>query len=121
LDIEEIKEILAELKGIVGYKGQAKGTVKIVRTIHDILKVKEGDIMVAVVTHPDYVMAMRRTAAIVTDEGGALSHAAIVARELKIPCVVGTKTATKVFKQGDLVSVDADEGIVRRLEREHKH
>lgn len=66
-------------------------------------------------TTPDFVPAMQRAAAIVTDEGGILCHAAIIAREMRKPCVIGTKIATRVFKDGDLIEVDADKGIVRKL------
>ena len=66
-------------------------------------------------TTPDFVPAMRRAAAIVTDEGGVTCHAAIIARELKKPCVVGTKHATQIFKDGDMVEVDANAGIVRKV------
>ena len=61
--------------------------------------------------------AMRKSSAFVTDEGGIISHAAIIARELKIPCIVGTKTATKILKDGDLVEVDADNGVIRILKK----
>ena len=66
-------------------------------------------------TTPDYVPAMKRAAAIVTDKGGRTCHAAIVSRELKIPCVIGTKIATQVFKTGDIVEVDAERGIVKKI------
>ncbi len=104
-----------EVKGIVGAKGKAKGEVIIVRTKHDLRRVEEGQIMVAVTTNPDFVPAMRKCKAIVTNEGGITSHAAIVSRELGIPCIVGTKLATKVFKDGDLVEVDAEKGVVLKL------
>lgn len=78
-------------------------------------KVKSGDILICGMTLPDYVPVMKRAAAIVTDEGGITCHAAIVARELHKPCVVGTRLATKVFKDGDWVEVDAIKGIVRKL------
>ncbi|NOQ37293.1 hypothetical protein GQ472_00265 [archaeon] len=113
----EIEALPVSLKGTVGCSGRTTGTVKIVRTIHDIIKVEDGDILVAVVTHPDYVIAMRKAAAIVTDEGGALSHAAIVSREMGIPCIVGTGMATRALKNGDMVSVDANRGIVKKLKR----
>ena len=71
--------------------------------------------LVAVVTHPDYVPAMQRAVAIVTDEGGITSHAAIVSRELGLPCIVGTEHATKALKDGDFVEVDATSGFVRKL------
>ena len=68
-------------------------------------------------TTPDYIPAMKKAAAFVTDEGGITCHAAIIAREMKKPCIVGTKIATKVLHDGDLVEVDADKGVVRILER----
>ena len=81
----------------------------------DLEKVKEGDILIAVTTHPDYVPAMRKAAAIVTDEGGITSHAAIVSREFGLPCIVGTKIATKILNDGDLVEVDANNGTIKKL------
>ncbi len=75
---------------------------------------QDGDVLVCKMTTPEYVPLMKRAAAIITDEGGILSHAAIIAREMKIPTVIGTKSATKVFKDGDEVEVDADVGIVRK-------
>lgn len=71
--------------------------------------------MVAPMTRPDYNVCLRKAGAIITDEGSALCHAAIIARELKIPAIVGTKIATKVFKNGMSVEVDADKGIIRSL------
>jgi len=68
-------------------------------------------------TTPDFMPAMQKAAAFVTDEGGITCHAGIVARELKKPCVIGTKIATQVFKDGDLVEVDAGQGTVRIIER----
>ncbi|MBI4093197.1 MAG: hypothetical protein HY420_04710, partial [Candidatus Kerfeldbacteria bacterium] len=66
-------------------------------------------------TKPEYVPAMKRAAAVITNEGGITSHAAIVSREFRIPCVVGTKIATKIFKNGDLLEVDARKGIVKKI------
>ncbi len=103
------------LHGIAASKGVAKGVVKIVRKVHDLVNVFKGDILVASMTRPEMVVAMKKAAAIVTDEGGITSHAAIVSRELHIPCIVGTKNATKILKDGDLVEVDANKGIVRKL------
>ncbi|MBU1178681.1 hypothetical protein KJ903_05740 [Patescibacteria group bacterium] len=105
----------SELKGIIGNQGRASGSVQIVISKHDLRKVKPGDVMVAITTHPDFVPAMRRAVAIVTDEGGITSHAAIVSREINIPCLVGTKEATRAFRDGQEVEVDADQGIVRKL------
>ena len=83
----------------------------------DIAKIKKGEILVAPKITPKYVPAMEKAIAIITDEGGLLSHAAIVSREMGIPCVVGTKIATQVLKDGDRVEVDANKGIVRKLFR----
>jgi len=103
------------LKGQVAWKGLAKGTVKIIKKESDITKVKRGDILVAVMTFPNYIPAMERAAAFVTNEGGILCHAAIVSREMKKPCIIGTKIATRVLKDGDRVVVDADKGIVKKV------
>ncbi|MBI2017473.1 hypothetical protein HYS92_00335 [Candidatus Daviesbacteria bacterium] len=113
LDFEEEKT--QEIKGRVASKGLAKGNVAIVKGVKDLDKVKMGDILIAVTTHPDYVSAMRKAVAIVTDEGGITSHAAIVSREFGIPCIVGTKLATKVLRDGDMVEVDANSGVVKKL------
>lgn len=104
-----------ELKGQVGCLGKATGRVKILSRAEDMHKFQQGDILVAIATDPDIVPAMKKAAAIVTEQGGVTSHAAIVSRELNIPCVIGTKIATKVLKDGDLVEVDATKGIVRKL------
>lgn len=101
------------IKGLPASLGKAKGKVKVLKSAREIGKVEKGDILVAVMTRPDYVIAMKKAAAIVTDEGGITCHAAIVARELRIPCVIATKFATKVLKDGDTVEVDADNGTVR--------
>lgn len=104
---------LTELKGTVASKGVVQGIVKIVVTQEDQAKLKQGEILVSPMTTPYLMSAVKRAAAIVTDEGGMTAHAAIVSREFKIPCIVGTKIATQVFKDGDLVEVDATAGIVR--------
>lgn len=102
------------VQGTVGSPGTMTGPARLVITKHDLRKVEDGDVMIAVTTHPDFVPAMRRCAAIVTDEGGITSHAAIVSRELGIPCIVGTMHATSILKDGDQVFVDAEKGIVRK-------
>ncbi|RLG19005.1 phosphoenolpyruvate synthase [Nanoarchaeota archaeon] len=103
------KEIL---KGLPASPGFASGIVKIVHDPSELNKVKEGDILVTKMTNPDYVPAMRRAAAIVTDEGGLTCHAAIVSRELGIPCIVGTGNATQVLHEGEVITVDARKGVV---------
>ncbi len=106
-----------EVTGQVGYGGVVQGRVKIVASEVDIVKVCSGDILVATMTFPHYIAAMEVASGFVTDEGGILCHAAIIAREMKKPCVIGTKIATQVLKDGDLVEVDADTGVVRIVEK----
>ncbi|MFH1053980.1 MAG: PEP-utilizing enzyme [Candidatus Woesearchaeota archaeon] len=107
---------LKDLKGKVASKGYAKGTVKIFIIPENMEKMKKGDILVTTMTTPDFVPLMQKAAAIVTDIGGLLSHAALISRELGKPCIVGTEIATRVLKDGDIVEVDAENGIVRRVE-----
>jgi len=111
VDITDVKE----LRGQTGCLGKATGKVKIIIRHTDMQKMQKGDILVSIATDPDIVPAMRKAAAIVTEQGGVTSHAAIVSRELGIPCVIGTKIATKVLKDGMLVEVDANKGIVKIL------
>ncbi len=106
-----------ELKGAVAFKGIVSGIVKIVMSADEIDKVERGDVLVAPTTAPSFIFGMEKAAAFVTDEGGITSHAAIVSREMKKPCIIGTKIATKVLKDGDLVEVDAEKGIVKVLRR----
>ncbi len=106
---------LEEIKGHIAYKGLVQGKVCILNREGDMRKFKERNVIVSINTAPTLTPAIRKCKAIVTDEGGLTSHAAIIARELKIPCIIGTKFATKVLKDGDLVEVDANKGIVRKL------
>jgi len=108
---------VTEVKGMIAYRGKVQGEVRIVLAAKDVEKVREGDILVSSSTNPDLLLAMKKAGAIVTDFGGIVSHAAIVSRELKKPCVVGTKQATHIFKDGDLVEVDADNGIVKMIKK----
>lgn len=105
-----------EVRGSCACPGQAVGIVKIVNTVEEASKVNAGDVLVSYATNPELVSAMRKASAIVTDMGGLTCHAAIVARELDKPCVIGTKHATRVFKDGERVKVDADNGRVIRLD-----
>ena len=104
-----------DVKGSPASLGKAKGKVKIVMSndIKSYSTVKNGDILVSDVTNPDMTPVMKKVSAIITDMGGVTSHAAIVTRELKIPCIVGTRNATKILKNGMLVEVDAFEGTVK--------
>lgn len=104
-----------DFRGLTACMGKALGKVKVIKSVKEISKVEEGDILVAVMTRPDYVSGMKKAAAIVTDEGGVTSHAAIVARELNKPCIIGTKIATKVLKDGMTVEVNANHGWVKIL------
>ena len=104
------REIL--VKGLGASPGIGSGKVKIISSAEELDKIKEGDVLVTVMTNPDMVPAMKRASAIVTDEGGMTCHAAIVSRELGIPCIVGTQNATKVLKDNMEVTVDGTRGIV---------
>ncbi|MES2088218.1 MAG: PEP-utilizing enzyme [Patescibacteria group bacterium] len=115
--LEKKQVAVTELKGAVAFKGLVQGKVKVVMVAHNIGKVNEGDILVAPTTAPSYIMGMQKAAAFVTDEGGITSHTAIIAREMKKPCIIGTKIATKVLKDEDLVEVDANAGVVKLLKK----
>ncbi len=112
------------IKGVTASKGVHRGIVKVVRTLftvadvaQEIAKVQQGDVLVSSTTGPEIMAACQRAGAIVTNEGGITSHAAVVSRELGIPCIIGTKNGDKLLKDGDLVEVDADHGIVKILKR----
>lgn len=128
---EEIEENMApilpkidynstELSGQPATKGKVRGTCHVISWEEDLSatqidEMPQGAVLIAGQTRPQLMGAIKKASAIVTDEGGILSHAAIVSRELRIPCVIGTKYATKIFKSGDMVEVDADNGVVRKL------
>jgi pyruvate, water dikinase len=106
----------SEIKGVVAYKGKVQGRVKIVLSWDGKdADFDTGDILVAPSTSPNLIYLMEKAAAFITNEGGSMSHAAIISREMKKPCIVGTKIATKVLKDGDMVEVDAEKGIVKIL------
>ncbi len=111
------KETTDVIKGSIANQGIVKGKVKILFSSSEANKFKPGDILVSPMTTPDFVPIMDKAAAIITDEGGITCHAAIIAREMNVPCIVGTEIATKILKDGDLVEVDADKGIIKI----HKH
>ncbi|MFH1207177.1 MAG: PEP-utilizing enzyme [Patescibacteria group bacterium] len=106
----------AEVRGIPANHGLVRGRVLRAMSAREANSlIRKGDVLVASMTTVDYVPAMHKAAAIVTDDGGLNCHAAIVARELGVPCIVGTKIATQVFKTGDRIEVDATSGIVRKI------
>jgi len=100
------------LRGLGGAPGSASGAVRVLSTLADAARLGDGDILVTHMTTPDWVPLMRRAAAIATDSGGMTCHAAIVSRELGIPCVVGTGDATKKLREREIVTVDATHGVV---------
>lgn len=108
---EEIKNVKI-LRGDCASPGRVRGEVRIINIPKDMLKMNQGDILVSIATTPDLVPAIKKAGAIVTDAGGITCHAAIISRELGIPCVVGTKIATKVLHDGDLIDVSATHGKV---------
>ncbi|NLW23320.1 MAG: phosphoenolpyruvate synthase [Tissierellia bacterium] len=110
--VKEEKELKMLVRGLAASPGIASGKVKTIKDISEIDRVEEGDILVTVMTNPDMVPAMRRANAVVTDEGGRTCHAAIVSRELGIPCIVGAKGATEILKEGMEITVDAKRGVV---------
>lgn len=104
------------LKGLPASPGLASGKVHVIADPQDIDQFAEGEILVTLMTSPDWVPAMKKAAAIVTDNGGMTCHAAIVSREMQIPCIVGTKSCgqavTQILKTGDQITVDAKNGVV---------
>ncbi|EKD64510.1 MAG: hypothetical protein ACD_50C00362G0004 [uncultured bacterium] len=115
-DKNVFKEYVLRGKGDVVLTGIAVGTkiatgrVKIVKDVHEISQIKKGQILVTVITNPDWEPIMKTASAIITDKGGRTSHAAIVSRELGIPCIVGTQNATKVLRDGDEITADCSSG-----------
>ena len=108
--------LIEEFSGNVAFKGKVTGKARLVLSSKDLNKVARGDILVATATNPDLLPAMGKAAGFITDQGGITSHASIVARELKKLCIIGTRIATRIIKDGDLVEVDADKGVVKILE-----
>jgi len=102
------------LKGQIASLGKATGRIVIANNSREAIeKIKEGDILVAPYTAVEYLPAMKKSAAIITETGGITSHAAIISRELNIPCIIGVKDATKILKNNQKVDVDADEGTIK--------
>ena len=104
------------LTGVAASTGKAEGTARVVVSEADFDAFQEGEILVVKITDPTMTIIMNRCAAIVCDIGGIGSHPAIISRELGIPCVVNTKTATSVIKTGDKIMVDANEGIIYAMD-----
>jgi pyruvate,water dikinase len=127
-DPTKIKSVQAKndgfFNGSIGNKGKTKGVVKVIhadeynnrKNFENLMNVHDL-VLVIPMTLPEMVPYFKHAKAIVTDEGGVTCHASIIAREMGVPCVIGTRVATQVLKDGDLVEVDADNGVVRMLER----
>ncbi len=112
--VEKGAELKGEaiLTGLAASPGIGVGKVKIVKDLADLHKINSGDILVTGMTNPDMVVTMQKSAAIVTDEGGLTAHAAIISREMGIPCIVGTQEATIKLKEGEIITVDGTNGKV---------
>lgn len=110
-----VPEGTMSVKGKTAYPGTVQGRVRRVLGHADIPLLQDGEVLVSTMTMPDFLPAIQKAAALVTDEGGMTSHAAILARELQKPCVVGTRIATQLFHDGDQVTVDANHAIVRKI------
>ena len=106
-----------KLKGFSANRGVARGIVKILLSSKDFNKLLTGEILVTTMTSVDFVPVMKRASAFITNGGGITSHASIISREMNKPCIIGTKIATKVLKDGDLVEVDAERGIVKIIKK----
>ncbi len=108
------------IQGVLASRGESyyfRGVAKILSSPKEVDKINEGDILITKMTSPDYIVAMRKAGAIITDEGGILCHAAVVSRELGITCIVGTKVATKMIKDGDVIEIHGGRGTVKIIER----
>lgn len=105
-----------QLKGVAAYSGQAQGPVRIVNGSADFKKIKPGDILVTPMTTAAFLPYLPKVAAIITDEGGLTCHAAIIAREFKKPCIIGTKFATKVLKNGETIEVNSKKNIIIKIQ-----
>lgn len=116
-NIGAVDENIKEIRGQGACSGVVRGKVRITLTPKESYKLEKGEILVCSMTSPDYIPAMKRAAAFITDEGGLLCHAAIISREMNKPCIIKTKIATRVLKTGDLIEVDAGKGIVKVLKK----
>ncbi len=113
----EIKEIKGVVASIGGKLESITGVARVIFNENDFSKIKKGDILITEETNASFLPAMAKAWAVVTDFGGILCHAAIVSRELKIPCVVGTKNATQVLKNGNLIEINPKNGTIKILRK----
>ena len=118
LDSDQLNSDMNEtfsVKGMIANEGVAIGPVRVLLDISDNAKVQAGDVIITSMTTPEYISAMEKAAAFVTDEGGVICHAAIHSREFGVPCIVGTGNATRIFKDNEIVRVDAYSGLVQKI------
>jgi len=111
----EFQNVTDKIRGLPACKGKVRGKVKIILSPMEIANLNKGDILVAPMTTPAYLIGIEKAVAIVTDKGGTLCHAAVISREFNIPCVVGTGVATKFLQDGDQVEVDANKGVIKKI------
>ena len=110
INVDNVKEFSGQL----AFPGEVKGRCRIVKRKNQINEFQDGEILVSPMTTPNFLSIMKKASAIITDEGGMLCHAAILSRELKIPCVIGTKIATQILKTGDIISVNS-KAIIKKI------
>ena len=115
--LEDVKISGKTIYGTTAFPGKVMEVIRRVDNAKDLQKYKPGEIIVSINSSPDLMPALKTCSAIISDEGGITCHAAIVSRELKKPCIIGTKNATKILKDGDLVEVDANKGTVKILKK----
>lgn len=109
------KDDIVEVSGMVASKGSVRGKARVTMSAQEAHLVQPGEILVTSMTTPDFVTAVKKAVAVVTNEGGILCHAAVVSREFGLPCIVGTRIATKIFKTGDMLEIDGELGVVRKI------
>lgn len=114
IDVRPIK-LTKKIQGMCAYPGKVKGKVLVIKSKKDLIKITANTILVTPSTTVDFVPYLKKVVAIVTNEGGVLSHASVISRELRIPCVIGTKIATEVLKTGNMVNIDAKHGFVELI------
>ena len=117
IPINSTQEEIGDIKGQAAFIGKVKGTARVVHSVQELDKVKQGDVLVTHATNVNFLPVLKLVVGIVTEEGGILSHASVISRELKIPAVIGTKIATQMIKDGDEIEVDAEKGLVKILKR----
>jgi len=117
--IEKFDTLVNKLKGVTAFSSEEKviGKVRIIKDVDNLKNFKQDEILVTPMTNPTYIQIMEKSKAIITDEGGMLCHAAIISREMEKPCIIGTKIATQILKDGDLIEVDANKGTIKILNR----